>query len=77
MQAPALAVRQCIYAEGGLSQGITQRAKGRFLGGEQVYQRLAESTPSQVDHLGMESPLPRSVTCRESESAAQLKMPSM
>lgn len=52
------AVCQRVRAEGGLGQEIPPRAMGGFLGSKQVYLHFTESTQNQLDHLGMDSPLP-------------------
>ena len=49
---------QCICAQGGLGQGIVQLAVGGLVGSKQVYLGFPESTPDQLDRLGMESPFP-------------------
>ncbi len=48
---------QCVCAEGALVQGEVQLAVGGLRGGKQVYLSFPESTPDQLDRLGMESPL--------------------
>ncbi len=50
---------QCVRAEGGLGQGVIQLAVGGLVGSIQVYLGFPESTPDQLDHLGMESPFSR------------------